>query len=62
LEVYYPEQTPKETEIYKKLCDKFGLLYTGGSDFHGMNRPDTLLGSKGINEIELESLKNRISK
>ena len=60
VEVYYPEQTQNETEMYKKLCDKFGLLYTGGSDFHGMNRPETLLGAKGISEIELESLKNRI--
>lgn len=60
IEVYYPEQTQKETEIYKILCDKFGLLYTGGSDFHGMNRPDTLLGSKGISEEELKKLKNRL--
>ena len=60
LEVYYPEQNFRETENYKKLCDKHGLLCTGGSDFHGMNRPDTLLGIKGISQEELEALKNRI--
>lgn len=59
LEVYYPEQSEKETEIYKKLCDKFELIYTGGSDFHGMNRPETALGIKGISEKELEKLKKR---
>lgn len=62
LEVYYPEQTHRETETYKKLCDKYNLLYTGGSDFHGMNRPETLLGAKGINETELENLKNRLKR
>ena len=60
LEVYYPEQSEKETENYKKLCNKHGLLYTGGSDFHGMNRPDTMLGVKGISQEELDVLKNRI--
>lgn len=60
LEVYYPEQSEKETEIYKKLCDKHGLLYTGGSDFHGMNRPETVLGIKGISEEELKKLKSKI--
>jgi predicted metal-dependent phosphoesterase TrpH len=62
MEVYYPEQSDKETEMYKKLCDKYGLLYTGGSDFHGMNRPETLLGVKGIGEEELKRLKNRINR
>lgn len=60
LEVYYPEQSQRETDNYKKLCDKYNLLYTGGSDFHGMNRPETLLGVKGISENELKMLKDRI--
>lgn len=62
LEVYYPEHTDKETEIYKKICEKEGFAVTGGSDFHGMNRPETLLGVKGISQMELNALKMRINR
>lgn len=61
MEVYYPEQSPKETEMYKKICDKYSLLYTGGSDFHGMNRPETLLGVKGVSQEELIKLKKALN-
>jgi predicted metal-dependent phosphoesterase TrpH len=35
LEVYYPSHTPEEIEALLRLCRQFGLLTTGGSDFHG---------------------------
>lgn len=62
LEVYYPDLTDKEINGVKAVADKFGLLYTGGSDFHGMNRPENDLGAKGINEEEFDRLKSRINK
>lgn len=35
IEVYYPMHRPYQVHQYEKLAEKFGLLKTGGSDFHG---------------------------
>lgn len=34
IEVYYFPASPKGYKIYKKYCEKHGLIITGGSDFH----------------------------
>jgi predicted metal-dependent phosphoesterase TrpH len=44
LEVYYPEHTPEQEALYFKLAKEFDLLITGGSDFHGANKPEIALG------------------
>jgi predicted metal-dependent phosphoesterase TrpH len=35
VEVYYPDHSPEEVEMLLGLCQKYELLATGGSDFHG---------------------------
>ncbi|HHZ19488.1 MAG TPA: PHP domain-containing protein [Firmicutes bacterium] len=35
IEVYYPTHTPGQIQSFRRLAKKFGLLVTGGSDFHG---------------------------
>jgi 3',5'-nucleoside bisphosphate phosphatase len=35
VEVYHPHHSPKEQETLLKLCAEYGLLVTGGSDYHG---------------------------
>ena len=35
VEVYYPHHSPEEVEMLLGLCRDYGLLPTGGSDFHG---------------------------
>ena len=45
MEVLYSTYTPEQTEKAKNLADKFGLLYSGGSDFHGEGKPDISLGT-----------------
>lgn len=40
MEVYYSKFTQNERERAKQICDEFGLLYSGGSDYHGENKPD----------------------
>lgn len=35
LEVYYPEHTPEQQQHYLELSRRYGLLATGGSDYHG---------------------------
>jgi 3',5'-nucleoside bisphosphate phosphatase len=35
IEVYHPSHTPKQTKNLEALCVEYGLLMTGGSDYHG---------------------------
>jgi predicted metal-dependent phosphoesterase TrpH len=42
IEAYYPEHTPSQTESFIGLARRFGLVVTGGSDYHGPG-----IGSKG---------------
>jgi 3',5'-nucleoside bisphosphate phosphatase len=45
LEVYYSEHTPEQEALYLKLARELDLLVTGGSDYHGLNKPEIMLGS-----------------
>jgi len=45
LEVYYSEHTPEMQRTYAKLARDYGLVPTGGTDYHGAASPDLKLGS-----------------
>jgi predicted metal-dependent phosphoesterase TrpH len=45
LEAYYPRHTPEETAALETLAKQYGLVITGGTDFHGDNTPGVELGS-----------------
>ena len=45
IEVYYSEHTREATQYYKEIADEYGLIATGGSDFHGTIRPDIQMGT-----------------
>ena len=47
IEVYNSCQNRHQAELYKRLAKRFNLLITGGSDFHGANKPDVELGYLG---------------
>jgi len=36
IEVWHPKNTEQDREIINDLADNFGLIRTGGTDFHGM--------------------------
>jgi predicted metal-dependent phosphoesterase TrpH len=36
IEAYYKDNTPEEIEATLKIADRFGLIATGGTDFHGI--------------------------
>lgn len=57
IEAVYSENS-KEDEIYfRQMADSFGLLVTGGSDFHGTNKPDIKLSvGKGDLKITYDML------
>jgi predicted metal-dependent phosphoesterase TrpH len=45
IEVYYSEHSPDLTAFYAEVANRYGLLMTGGSDFHGSIKPDIKMGS-----------------
>ncbi len=45
IEALYSTYTPGEEMHMKSLARQYGLLITGGSDFHGSNKPDIELGT-----------------
>jgi predicted metal-dependent phosphoesterase TrpH len=44
IEAYYPLHSPAEEERLLRLAEKYDLLVSGGSDFHGANKPQIPLG------------------
>ena len=45
VETIYSTYTEDDTAFLKKLCSKYELLESGGSDFHGANKPDIAIGT-----------------
>lgn len=62
LEAIYSENTDEDEKRFRKLAESYGLLISGGSDFHGKNKPDIHLGiGKGnlkIPYVLLQALKD----
>jgi predicted metal-dependent phosphoesterase TrpH len=52
LEVFYPGHPRQAVTLYLALAEKFGLLVTGGSDFHGQLTPDIKIG-KGTGDLHV---------
>ena len=44
MEVYYSKYTPAETALAEHIAKEFQLLPSGGSDYHGDNKPGIELG------------------
>ncbi|MCP9451269.1 MAG: PHP domain-containing protein [Nitrospira sp.] len=44
IEVHYSTHTAKQTQEYLALAKQLDLLVTGGSDFHGVTKPDISVG------------------
>jgi len=45
IEVYYPEHSPNQTYFYADIAQRYDLLMTGGTDFHGSMKPDIQMGN-----------------
>jgi predicted metal-dependent phosphoesterase TrpH len=50
IEVLYTKYGEREVALSYEMADKYGLLYSGGSDYHGKRKPDTLLG-RGLGNL-----------
>lgn len=66
IEVYYSSHTRSDSLRLKELCLRYDLLPTGGSDFHGDNKPDIRLGTgRGglrVSALLLEDIRKRIGR
>lgn len=60
IEVYHSDHTASDSLRYLTIANKYGLKVTGGSDFHGGNKPSIQLGrgpgNLNISKQVLESL------
>ncbi len=60
LEVHHPDHGPRDRERFEQLAERFGLLVTGGSDYHGANRQRPL-GSCTIQTTALVALREAVA-
>lgn len=62
IEVYHPSANISETNLLKKISKKYGLLNTGGSDFHGENKKNINIGKCYISMEEYDKIRNYIGR
>ena len=51
MEGWYPSYTPDDSAFVERMTARLGLLLTGGTDFHGANRPGVEIGTGRDNNI-----------
>jgi predicted metal-dependent phosphoesterase TrpH len=56
LEAYYNGYTPEEVSRLLALADKYQLIVTGGSDYHGIEDTETAIGDSGLPLEAVEKL------
>ncbi len=53
IEAYHSDHGAAETELFLGLAKRYGLMVTGGSDFHGSHKPEVLLGTGYAGNLHL---------
>jgi hypothetical protein len=61
IEVIHPAHTPASVRFYRGLATKYGLIVTGGSDYHGPGRGSDLIGALWAPTWMLEPLLGRMA-
>ncbi|MGA2738200.1 MAG: PHP domain-containing protein [Bryobacteraceae bacterium] len=54
LEVYHSEHSPEDTALFRELAAHFRLIETGGTDFHGDNKPAIRLGTGKSGNVNID--------
>ncbi len=63
IEVYSSSHKSSDEALYKKISEKYGLLVSGGSDFHGLNKYGVELAVYGSDVVKyelVEKMKERL--
>lgn len=45
IEAYHSSNYPEQSAVLCEMAEQYGMVVSGGSDFHGANKPDIELGS-----------------
>ncbi|GFZ29871.1 phosphatase [Clostridium zeae] len=53
LERYYPSHGEEDYKFLDYLINKYNLMISGGTDYHGKNRPDIKIGSGKDNNLTI---------
>lgn len=53
IEVYHSDHSFENVSFYASLAEQFNLGVTGGSDFHGANKPSIELGTGKNNNLHV---------
>lgn len=57
IEVYHSSHTQEETKLYLDIANKYNLLISGGSDYHGpITKPNIELGTGKNNNLHIKNL------
>jgi predicted metal-dependent phosphoesterase TrpH len=61
IEAYHSDHGPEDTALYLCLAKEYGLLVTGGSDYHGAVKPGVMLGTGSAGNLKIpEDLVERL--
>jgi predicted metal-dependent phosphoesterase TrpH len=56
IEAYYKDNTPAATQNTLRLAQKYGLIATGGTDYHGISDTEVMLGGTDVPIAAAEKL------
>lgn len=59
LETRHPDHTAGDVAAFERLCERYGLLPSGGSDYHGARKATIKLGSQKVPWQVYERLRER---
>jgi 3',5'-nucleoside bisphosphate phosphatase len=62
IEVDHPDHTPEQRAHYRDVADRFGLVPTGSTDYHGERSPDVFPGDETTTRESFEELKSRVAR
>lgn len=61
LEIWHPDHSAANVRTYADLSERYALLKTGGSDFHG-DRKDLTLNSQKVSPAVLDTMKQALAR
>ncbi len=62
IEVYHSDHREEQVRRYRELARQYDILQTGGSDFHGRNKPAISLGRAGEHRVPREMFDRLIAR
>ena len=62
IEAYHSEHSKQVTKRYLELAKEYGLLVSGGSDCHGLNKGQMLMGTVKVPYSLVEEIKKCAAK